>query len=113
MLLTKLGERIGRHPRFLGFELSNEPYYHWDSSAGLAVTPQQADAWAMSLCEKAETVAPGKAHTVGCDRAPWGNGRHNVVAIHPWKSFFGTLTTDPLSALATHNAERLIQVART
>ena len=121
-LLTALAGRIGRHPRFLGFDLSNEPYYYWDSYAGLFVTQAQADAWAHTLCETAESVAPGKAHTVGCDRAPWDDGSYftrtgladagNVVAIHPWTSFFGTLKTDPLSAFATHNAERLIQVAQ-
>ncbi|UOZ02460.1 cellulase family glycosylhydrolase [Amycolatopsis sp. WQ 127309] len=121
-LLTALAARIGKHPRFLGFDLSNEPYYYWDSFAGLAVTPEQADAWAHTLCETAESVAPGKAHTVGCDRAPWDNGRYftragladagNVVAIHPWTSFFGTLKTTPLGAFETHNAERLIQVAQ-
>ncbi|WP_328643942.1 cellulase family glycosylhydrolase [Amycolatopsis sp. NBC_00348] len=121
-LLTALAARIGKHPRFLGFDLSNEPYYYWDSFAGLAVTPEQADAWAHTLCETAESVAPGKAHTVGCDRAPWDNGRYftragladagNIVAIHPWTSFFGTLKTTPLGAFETHNAERLIQVAQ-
>lgn len=121
-LLTALAGRIGKHPRFLGFDLSNEPYYYWDSYAGLSVTPEQADAWAHTLCETAESVAPGKAHTVGCDRAPWDNGRYftragladagNVVAIHPWTSFFGTLKTSPLGAFETHNAERLIQVAQ-
>ncbi|KDN21099.1 glycoside hydrolase 5 family protein [Amycolatopsis rifamycinica] len=121
-LLTALAERIGHHPRFLGFDLSNEPYYYWDSYAGLSVTRAQADAWARTLCATAEEVAPGKAHTVGCDRAPWDNGTYftrtgladagNVVAIHPWTSFSGILKTDPLGALATHNAERLIQVAQ-
>lgn len=32
-LLTALAARIGKHPRFLGFDLSNEPYYYWDSFA--------------------------------------------------------------------------------
>ncbi|WP_310974953.1 MULTISPECIES: hypothetical protein [unclassified Amycolatopsis] len=59
---------------------------------------------------------------LGRDPAPWDNGTHftrpgladtgNVVAIHPWTSFSGTLATDPLGAVATHNAERLIQVAQ-
>jgi len=121
-LLRALAARIGRHPRFLGFDLSNEPYYYWDDFAGLFVLPSQADAWAHALCATAEEVAPGKAHTVGCDRAPWDDGRYftrpglanagNVVAIHPWTSFSGTLKTDPLGAVATHNAERLIQVAQ-
>jgi hypothetical protein len=121
-LLTALAARIGKHPRFLGFDLSNEPYYYWDDYAGLFVTQAQADAWARTLCETAESVAPGKEHTVGCDRAPWDNGTYfsrpgladagNVVAIHPWTSFSGTLKTDPLGPVATHNAERLIQVAQ-
>ncbi|MGW3961192.1 glycoside hydrolase 5 family protein [Amycolatopsis sp. NPDC005003] len=121
-LLRALAERIGRHPRFLGFDLSNEPYYYWDDFAGLFVTQAQADAWARTLCATAEEVAPGKAHTVGCDRAPWDNGTYftrrgladagNVVAIHPWTSFSSALETDPLGAVATHNAERLIQVAQ-
>ncbi|WP_158887670.1 glycoside hydrolase 5 family protein [Amycolatopsis anabasis] len=123
-LLRALAARIGRHRRFLGFDLSNEPYYYWDNYAGLGVTPAQADAWAKALCATADEVAPGKANTVGCDSAPWDatgdrcftrgglSVAGSVSSIHPWTSFKQILRTDPLGALATHNAERLVQLMR-
>ncbi|MFE0024222.1 cellulase family glycosylhydrolase [Amycolatopsis sp. NPDC059021] len=122
--LTALGKRIGGHRRFLGFDLSNEPYYYWDSFAGLNVTVAQADNWAKTLLATAGEVAPGKWNTVGCDRAPWDTRGDKyfsratlatagaVTAIHPWTSFFGILKTDPLGPFATHNAERLVQLAQ-
>ncbi|RJQ70150.1 hypothetical protein D5S17_29550 [Pseudonocardiaceae bacterium YIM PH 21723] len=122
--LRALAARIGTHPRFLGFDLSNEPYYYWDNFAGLGVTPAQADAWYTTLVRTAAEVAPGRLHTVGCDHVPWnangakGFGRAalategSVTAVHPWTSFQGVLKTDPLGALATRNAERLTQVVQ-
>ncbi|QUH06343.1 cellulase family glycosylhydrolase [Saccharopolyspora erythraea] len=121
-LLRALAERIGGHRRFLGFDLSNEVYYYWDNYAGLEVSPAEADAWLDALSRVSQQVAPGRINTKGCDSAPWDArgtklfGRHalasagSVTSIHPWTSFRGVLKTDPLGPLATHNAERLVQV---
>ncbi|WP_020669612.1 glycoside hydrolase 5 family protein [Amycolatopsis nigrescens] len=120
--LRVLARRVGGHRRFMGFDLSNEPYYYWDNFAGLDVTPAQADGWLNTLAGVAQEVAPGKANTVGCDSAPWDATGDRcftrsalasagaVSSIHPWTSFKQILKTDPLGPLATHNAERLVQV---
>ncbi|WP_344429420.1 hypothetical protein [Amycolatopsis minnesotensis] len=120
--LRALAGAIGRHRRFMGFDLSNEPYYYWDSFAGFELTPAQADHWYTVLAATAGEVAPGKANTVGCDSAPWDATGDRyftrkalatagaITAIHPWTSFKLILKTDPLGPLATHNAERLVQL---
>jgi hypothetical protein len=124
-LFDAIGQRIGSHRRFLGFDIANE--IHWATiPLGLSVTPAQGDAWMRALIDTCERVAPGKMHVNGVDKYPLEDDEEHVftraalasvgtaTVTHPWEGFgavpgglfkqFG-----PLSPEASHYSEFLIQ----
>jgi len=125
-LFETLGRRVGAHPRFLGFDISNEVY--WATiPLGLPVTTAQGDAWMRALIRACERVAPGKMHVNGVDKYPYEDDTEHIFSraalattgaasvTHPWEGFgdvpgglykqFG-----PLSTPAVHFTEFLIQL---
>lgn len=99
-LFSGMTERIGAHPRFMGFDLGNELgvlQYH----NGEAVTMSEADAWQTALFEHCEHIAPGKMHVNGVDHIHWfrnaGFSRTALAclgaatSIHTWVGFTGFL----------------------
>lgn len=107
-LIGQVAARIGRHRRFLGFDLSNE--IHWFAGPlGMTATPAQGDAWHEALFATCEKVAPGKIHVSGIDHWPWQNNaywtRHGLAtsgtmtANHTWAGWtqviqkYGSLST--------------------
>ena len=124
-LFETLAARIGRHRRFLGFDIANE--IHWAAlPLGLDMTPAHGDAWMRALIETCDRAAPGKLHVNGVDKypleadAPQVFTRHalaNTGALsvtHPWEGFgdvAGGLFAQfgPRSVEATHFTEFLIE----
>jgi endo-1,4-beta-mannosidase len=71
-LFAALANTIGKHPRFLGFDLGNEIGV-LPSLNGLnnKITPDQADRWATTMLNYCESIAPGKLHVNGADHSHW------------------------------------------
>src|SRR5271157_6035546 len=108
LLLRRITETVGKHRRFLGFDLGNE----LGVLQGLnnPVTPDQADAWATQLLHYCEEIAPGKFHVNGVDDVHWfsdfGFSRENLATVgkatvvHCYVFFTGALsaTNTPMPA---------------
>jgi hypothetical protein len=120
-LFGAIAQRIGTHPHFLGFDISNEVYW-FTEPLHVAYTPQQGDAWMDALLDYCARVAPGKLHVNGVDKWPWesqtlhaftreGLARAGGAScVHPWAGF-GPIYTKygPLSTAAKHYSEFLVQ----
>lgn len=100
-LISAIGERVAGHPRFLGFDVANEPSVLAVDGKNDA-TRDAADAWVTDLLAHCERVAPGKLHSVGMDHQPWLTDRKpfgrptlgatgSVVPVHAWIYFTGAL----------------------
>ncbi|WP_021594122.1 glycoside hydrolase 5 family protein [Actinomadura welshii] len=121
-LLAQIAERIGRHRRFMGFDLSNE--IHWfGKPLGMAVTPAQGDAWHTALFDTCEKVAPGKIHVSGIDHWPWQNNdywsRHGLAtsgtmtANHTWAGWTQVIQRyGSLSTSSTHYSEFFVELIK-
>lgn len=121
-LLGQIAERIGRHRRFMGFDLSNE--IHWFARPlGMAATPAQGDAWHTALFDTCEKVAPGKIHVSGIDHWPWQNNdywtRHGLAtagtmtANHTWAGWTQVIQRyGSLSTSSTHYSEFFIELIK-
>lgn len=120
-LLAAIAGRIAGHPRFLGFDVANEP----SVLAGdrNATTREQGDAWVRELLAGCETVAPGGFHTVGMDHVPWlkesAFGRPvlgetgSATPVHAWVFFTGALERYGEDGTgSTHLAEYLLELAK-
>ena len=107
-LIERVAARIGRHRRFLGFDLSNE--IHWFASPlGMKASQAEGDAWHEALFATCEKAAPGKIHVSGIDHYPWQANaywtRHGLAtsgtmtANHTWAGWtqviqkYGSLST--------------------
>jgi hypothetical protein len=119
-LFAALAQRIGKHRRFMGFDIANEIYW-FTQPLHIDFTPTQGDAWMEGLLAYCESVAPGKFHVNGVDKWPYegpaqGFTRKALLragsasCVHPWAGF-GPIYPKygPLSAAATHYAEFLVQ----
>ncbi|MGW0516101.1 glycoside hydrolase 5 family protein [Crossiella sp. NPDC003009] len=121
-LLEALAARIGRHRRFLGFDLSNE--VHWAGiPLGLKPTPAQGDAWHNALFATCERVAPGKLHVSGIDHYPWLTDAYfsrdglatsgTASAVHTWAGWTRVIQDfGPLSTPSVHYSEYFIEVIK-
>ncbi|MGW3954855.1 glycoside hydrolase 5 family protein [Streptomyces sp. NPDC004752] len=122
-LLTAMAERVAAHPRFLGFDIANEPNvlcHH----PGNDPTRSQGDAWTRRLLEHCATVAPGRMHVAGFDHEPWLTdstpfsrevmaGTGSATPVHAWIEFTGTLKRYGYPATATHHlGEYLLELAK-
>ncbi|WP_247755994.1 MULTISPECIES: cellulase family glycosylhydrolase [unclassified Crossiella] len=121
-LLEALAARIGKHRRFLGFDLSNE--VHWAGiPLGLKPTPAQGDAWHNTLFATCERLAPGKLHVSGIDHYPWLNDAYfsrdglatsgTASAVHTWAGWTRVIQDfGPLSTPSVHYSEYFIEVIK-
>lgn len=120
-LFAALARRIAAHPRFLGFDISNEVYW-LTQPLHVPFTPAQGDQWMDALLAECERVAPGKFHVNGVDKWPYETDGPNqftrraltragsASAIHPWAGFGPVFQKyGPLATPATHYAEFYVQ----
>lgn len=120
-LLSKIAERIGKHKRFLGFDIGNE--INVLQSFGDTFTISEGDKWLVEMMQFCEHVAPGKIHVNGVDHSPWFNdiafSREKmaktgaVTSIHTWIEFTGALQKyGPMETGCTHLTEYCIELAK-
>lgn len=122
-LLVSLAERVGSHPRFLGFDLANEPSVLATELKNVT-SREQGDAWVTELLALCETLVPGGLHSVGMDHMPWLHeasafGRSTlantgaVTPVHSWIYFTGALERyGPDGTGTMHVAEYLLELAK-
>jgi endo-1,4-beta-mannosidase len=122
-LIRALAERIGQHPRFVGFDIANEPNVI-SSSARNRATRDEGDRWVAMLLDHCEEVAPRKIHCVGVDHAPWLTDQAifsrallartgSVTAIHAWPFFTGALKRYGEAGVGTiHLSEYMLELAK-
>ncbi|GAA4031189.1 cellulase family glycosylhydrolase [Allokutzneria multivorans] len=121
-LLEAIAARIGTHRRFLGFDLSNE--VNWFAQPlGMAITPQQGDAWHSALFATCERVAPGRLHVSGIDHYPWLNNAYftreglatsgTATACHTWAGWTNVIQRyGPLSTPSLHYSEYFVELLK-
>ncbi len=82
LLFKAMIDAIGKHPRFLGFDLGNEIDVLQRTTANKA-TLGEADRWAATMLDYLARQAPGRFHVNGVDHWPWfadsGFSRHNLA----------------------------------
>jgi hypothetical protein len=72
LLLRRMAETVGKHRRFLGFDLGNELGVLMNANNN-PVTTEAADVWAKEMLRYCEEVAPGKLNVLGVDHSHWYN----------------------------------------
>jgi len=72
LLFRKLAETIGKHPRFLGFDIGNEMGVLMQAGNN-PVSSKDADLWAVDMLRYCDEVAPGKFNILGVDHSHWYN----------------------------------------
>jgi hypothetical protein len=121
-LFTALGKAIGRHPRFLGFDLSNEIYW-FTQPFGIDVPPAVGDGWLRAMFDAAEAAAPGRLNVAGIDHFPWLNDDYfsrdaigttgTLTANHTWAGWADVFSTyGPLSTPSLHYSEYFIELIK-
>lgn len=120
LLFRRLADAVGRHRRFLGFDIGNEIGVLQGISN--PVTPEQADAWAMEILACCEGIAPGKFHVNGADDSHWfadfGFSRENLArtgqatVVHCYVFFTGALDHYKYSEPGSlHLADFMVELA--
>jgi hypothetical protein len=121
-LFSALGKGIGDHPRFLGFDLSNEIYW-FTSPFGIDVAPPVGDAWLRDMFAAADAAAPGRLHVAGIDHYPWLNDDYfsrdalgttgTISANHTWAGWADVFSTyGPMSTPSLHYSEYFIELIK-
>jgi len=72
LLFRRIAETIGRHPRFLGFDIGNEMGVLMQPGNN-PVSTRDADLWAVDMLGFCDQVAPGKFNILGVDHSHWYN----------------------------------------
>ncbi len=122
-LISAIADRVGTHPRFLGFDVANEPNVLSTETKNVT-SREDGDRWVSELLAHCDRVAPNKLHSVGVDHTPWlmdhtPFGRAvlantgAVTPIHAWILFTGAL--DRYGGYGTgsiHLAEYLLELAK-
>lgn len=100
LLFRRIAETIGKHPRFLGFDIGNEMGVLMDPSNN-PVSSKDADVWATDMLQFCDQVAPGKFNILGVDHSHWYNDfgftRHvlantgHASIVHSYIYFDGVL----------------------
>ncbi|WP_232481457.1 glycoside hydrolase 5 family protein [Arthrobacter sp. YN] len=122
LLFTAIAERVGTHPRFLGFDVANEPSVLISETRNIT-NRAEADGWAKEMLSHCEDVAPGKFHTVGMDHVPWLSehpfsrgvlaGTGSATPIHAWIFFTGALERYGEFGTGTlHLTEYMLELAK-
>jgi hypothetical protein len=121
-LFTALGGAIGRHPRFLGFDLSNEIYW-FTKPFGIDIAPAVGDQWLRSTFAAAEAGAPGRLHVAGIDHLPWLADDYfsrpalgttgTISANHTWAGWVDVFSKyGPMSTPSLHYSEYFIELIK-
>jgi hypothetical protein len=121
-LFAALGQAIGRHPRFLGFDLSNEIYW-FAQPLGIDVATPVGDAWLRAMFDATERAAPGRLHVAGIDHLPWLNDAYfsrdaigttgSVTANHTWAGWADVFNTyGPMSTPSLHYSEYFVELIK-
>jgi hypothetical protein len=121
-LFAALGQEIGRHPRFLGFDLSNEIYW-FSKPFGIDIEPAVGDAWLRTMFAATDAAAPGRLHVAGNDHWPWLNNDYfsrpglgttgTLSANHTWAGWTGVFSTyGPMSTPSLHYSEYFIELIK-
>jgi endo-1,4-beta-mannosidase len=72
LLFRRIAETIGKHPRFLGFDIGNEMGVLMQAGNN-PVSTKDADLWATDMLRFCDQVAPGKFNVLGVDHSHWYN----------------------------------------
>jgi endo-1,4-beta-mannosidase len=72
LLFRRIAETVGKHPRFLGFDIGNEMGVLMQADNN-PVSPTNADLWAIDLLGYCDEVAPGRFNILGVDHSHWYN----------------------------------------
>jgi endo-1,4-beta-mannosidase len=119
LLFRRIAQTVGKHRRFLGFDIGNEMGVLMDPTNN-PVTTAAADAWATDMLRYCDQVAPGKFNILGVDHSHWYNDfgftRHQLATtghasiVHSYIYFDGVLDrykyNDPATAqLAAYAVE--------
>ena len=122
-LISAIAERIGRHERFIGFDVANEPNVLVGGPKN-ATTRSEGDSWVVEILQHCEQVAPSKLHSVGMDHQPWlrddgSFGRQilseagTVTPIHAWVYFTGAMERYGETGTGTlHLCEYMLELAK-
>jgi hypothetical protein len=119
-LFTAIENRIGSHPRFMGFDLSNEInalYHHWDNE----LTDSAFADWIRELLTYCDTIAPDKTHvastagafdTLSDTRQRLAARAGNLSIVHPWVFQGASDETGNLTFYGTHHQEYFTELIR-
>jgi hypothetical protein len=124
LLFTAIGKTVGKHPRFLGFDLGNEVgVLQKIDSLNNSVSQDEADDWSTAMLSHCEQICPGKFHVNGVDHTHWfadlGFSRKNLgqagsaTVVHCYALWTGALDHyryDQVGSL--HLAEYMVELAR-
>lgn len=72
LLFRRIAETVGRHPRFMGFDIGNEMGV-LQQAGNNPVSSKDADLWATDMLSFCDEVAPGKCNILGADHSHWYN----------------------------------------
>ena len=120
LLFKSITDKIGKHKRFMGFDIGNELSVlgHGENKH----TIQEGDIWLQEIMDYCEEIAPGKLCVNGVDHKPWfkdeGFSRRGLAnigtttSVHAWIYFTGgTEIYNPLDVGCTYFAEYCIELA--
>ena len=123
-VFTKIAERCGDHPRFMGFDLGNEINILLDSDMDNNCTIEEGDRWINEMFDNCEKISPDKCHVIGVDHRPWF---HDVsfsrkelsqtgaaTSVHTWIEFTGAreIYGNAMSTGCLHLVEYCIELAK-
>ena len=121
LLFKAIAAEVGRHPRFLGFDLGNELGVL--QQRDFPVQTSEADKWARDMLAYCEQLAPGRFHVNGVDHVHWfsnfGFSRENLAntgaatVLHAYILFTGAMERYGYNGVGSlHLAEYCIELAR-
>jgi endo-1,4-beta-mannosidase len=121
LLFRRIAETIGKHPRFLGFDIGNEMGVLMQTGNN-PVSTKDADLWAIDMLRFCDEVAPGKFNVLGVDHSHWYNDygftRHvlantgHASIVHSYIYFDGVLDRYKYNDAATaHLAAYAVELA--
>lgn len=121
-LISEVALRVGEHPRFLGFDVANEPSVLTQFPMN-SLARGEGDRWLTEMLTHCQAVAPSRIHSVGMDHIPWLSdsgfsrntlaGTGDVVPIHAWPFFTAALERYGERGTGTlHLSEYMLELAK-